>query len=95
MKKGEFTLLLMWSLAIIVGCKSAAVTINGGYTSVSVKAFGAVGDGTTNDTKAFQQGIEALRRGEIAELILPKGNFLIDILKVRVCNLIDNRYAVF
>ncbi|OMF47706.1 MULTISPECIES: glycosyl hydrolase family 28-related protein [Paenibacillus] len=44
---------------------------------VSVKDFGAVGDGVTDDTSAFQNAIQQLSTGNGGTLFLPKGKYLV------------------
>ncbi len=50
----------------------------GGLSSeaLSVKAFGAVGDGKTNDTKAIQAAIDAASRAGGGTVVLPPGAFV-------------------
>jgi len=45
--------------------------------TVSVKDFGAVGDGTTNDTAAIQAAIDYLQNGAGGKLIFPNGAYYI------------------
>ena len=51
------------------------------YSAVNVKDFGAVGDGTTNDSTAFQNAVNAAANGS---LYVPSGTYLIDNTQIRV-----------
>lgn len=52
----------------------------------NVRDFGAAGDGTTDDTQAFQKAIEATNNGA---LLIPAGRYLLsDILYIRKPNLV-------
>lgn len=44
---------------------------------LNVKLFGAVGDGTTDDTKAFQTVLDKAENGSIKRILLPDGKYLI------------------
>lgn len=46
--------------------------------TVSVKDFGAVGDGSTNDSAAITTAIAALNAGTIKTLYFPAGNYVVD-----------------
>ena len=46
---------------------------------VDVRAFGARGDKRSDDTRAFQEAIDALRNGGIVDV--PPGNYMIDALR--------------
>lgn len=63
-------------------CKTPLPTSESAPGSVSVLTFGAVGDGVANDTKAFERAFAALKKGDIGELYLPKGEYSIDSLRV-------------
>ncbi|MBS1730531.1 MAG: right-handed parallel beta-helix repeat-containing protein [Bacteroidetes bacterium] len=45
---------------------------------VNVKTYGAVGDGVTNDTKAFQDLIDSLAVNGGGTVYVPRGNYAID-----------------
>jgi polygalacturonase len=73
------TLLLIPLLGIIAGCTTAeklpaAATVNKTY---NVRDFGAVGDGATKDTVAFQKALDACAVGGGGAVIVPEGKFLI------------------
>src|SRR5277367_1666226 len=55
---------------------SVNIIINGGVGFVSVKTFGAKGDGTTNDTTAIQNGINFVK-GTSLTLWFPGGTYLV------------------
>ena len=50
---------------------------------VSVKDFGAVGDGITNDTTAIQAAIDTLNSNGGGTLNVPTGTYLIDTINVK------------
>ncbi len=64
------TIVIGFALAI-TSC--TAVTIN----LFNVRDFGAVGDGTTKDTVAFQKALDACAVAGGGEVIVPAGNYLI------------------
>jgi hypothetical protein len=45
--------------------------------TVSVKDFGAVGNGATNDTAAFQAALDAIKARGGGEVVIPQGTYLI------------------
>lgn len=47
---------------------------------VNVKSFGAIGDGETDDTEAFQNAINSMSNG--GTLFIPSGNYIIDDITV-------------
>lgn len=51
--------------------------------TVSVKDFGAVGDGVTNDTAAFQKAIDAVQRVK-GKILVPLGIYLVGSLSIGV-----------
>lgn len=46
--------------------------------TVSIKDFGAVGDGSTDDTAAFTAAITALNAGTFTVLYIPEGAYIVD-----------------
>lgn len=48
--------------------------------ATNVKNFGAVGDGITNDTEAFQKAIDYMNEKNVSILLIPKATYLIDTL---------------
>lgn len=44
---------------------------------LNIKNYGAVGDGTTDDTKAFQTVLDKAENGSIKRILLPDGKYLI------------------
>ncbi|HEY3762647.1 MAG TPA: glycosyl hydrolase family 28-related protein [Verrucomicrobiae bacterium] len=61
------------ALVGLTGCKTNNATPQAVF---NVRDFGAVGDGTNNDTVAFQKGLDACAtRG--GQLVVPPGNYLI------------------
>ncbi len=55
----------------------SAATQNAPRTAFNVRDFGAVGDGTTKDTVAFQKALDACAVGGGGEVLVPAGNYLI------------------
>lgn len=45
---------------------------------VSIKDFGAIGDGSTNDTTAFQNAITAMNSGLFKSLWIPAGTYIVN-----------------
>ena len=54
--------------------------------AVNVKNFGAIGDGQTNDTQAFNLAIEEINSLGGGTLFVPKGTYLIDDNGVKACD---------
>ena len=50
------------------------------FETVSVKDFGAVGNGTTNDTAAFQAAVDSLTTG--GTVYIPAGTYLLDSVNI-------------
>lgn len=48
------------------------------HLNISVKDFGAVGDGKTDDTLAFQKAIDSIDDSVTATVFVPVGNYIID-----------------
>ena len=68
--------------ALVKGCQhtvhqSSMSTTSTGSNLVSVKDFGAVGDGVTDDTEAFEQAIRQIESFGSGRLIVTGGNYLI------------------
>lgn len=62
------------------------------YESVSVKDFGAIGDGVTDDTAAIQAAIDYCSQTE-QKLIMPQGSYLVSLTITGKCS-IDGHHAV-
>src|SRR5437763_1449456 len=65
-------------LGTSIGCATHVVPRN--RTSCDVVHFGAVADGTTNNTEAFQKALNFAAAGSFpagGDVIVPPGNFLI------------------
>ena len=58
-----------------------ALLVQVGYAqtpaSLNVREFGALGDGTTKDTAAFQKALDACAAAGGGEVLVPEGNYLI------------------
>lgn len=83
--KNWVKILLLICLPIIISIgvitdnwKAEKVITEERQSSVSVKKFGAIGDGVTNDTDAFQAALNYSSNKK--KLILPKGIYVIDFL---------------
>lgn len=53
-----------------------------GQTSYNIRTFGAVGDGTTKDTVAFQKALDACAVNGGGEVLVPVGRYLIGSVQV-------------
>lgn len=62
---------------------------------ISVKDFGAVGDGVTNDTVAVQLAINTAIENRIASLYFPNGVYVIDTLYITAPALYANSITLF
>jgi polygalacturonase len=60
-----------------VGCS----TLSGG--AFNVRNFGAVGDGTTKDTAAFQKALDACAAANGGTVVVPTGNYLIGSIELK------------
>src|SRR5262249_27997511 len=60
----------------LVGCASTQHATRNTST-YNVRDFGAVGDGSTKDTIAFQKALDACAVGGGGDVIVPAGNYLI------------------
>jgi hypothetical protein len=64
------------ALVALIGSLLAAVGAEpGGPQTFSVRAFGAVGDGKTDDTAAFQKALEAAAQAGGGTVHAPRGNY--------------------
>lgn len=50
-----------------------------GELQVSIKDFGAVGDGTTDDTKHIQDAIDYAYNNKIENIIIPEGHYMVSL----------------
>jgi polygalacturonase len=64
---------------IVTGCVSAS---RARHATFSVRDFGAMGDGTNKDTKAFQKALDACAVGGGGEVIVPAGKYLIGSVQI-------------
>lgn len=60
----------------ITGATASPIQDEGGRV-VNVKTFGAVGDGVTNDTEAFNAALASLAKAGGGRCVVPKGTYLI------------------
>jgi polygalacturonase len=76
MKLQTFTSLLL--AALCCGCRTTAVDSRPeAARSYDVRDFGAVGDGQTKDTSAFQKALDTCAVNGGGEVVVPAGNYLI------------------
>lgn len=68
----SFYLILVSFIAVATSAPAATQ-----HATFNVRDFGAVGDGTNNDTIAFQKALDACAVGGGGEVIVPAGNYLI------------------
>jgi polygalacturonase len=61
----------------LIGCTTVS------RVSFNVRTFGAVGDGTTKDTAAFQKALDACAAKGGGEVIVPAGNYLIGSIELK------------
>ena len=52
-------------------------TLKSSTKIINVKDYGAVGDGVTNDTTAFQQAAEAMNAAGGGKLVIPEGIYIV------------------
>jgi polygalacturonase len=69
---------ILFALAI-AGCATAK---NSTHAVFNVRDFGAVGDGTTMDTVAFQKALDTCAVSGGGEVIVPAGNYLIGSVQI-------------
>jgi polygalacturonase len=65
---------------LLLGQTGCAVFSSSGN---NVRVFGATGDGTTKDTEAFQQAINACAVANGGEVVVPAGNYLIGSIELK------------
>jgi len=64
-------------LLVQVGCSTLS------HGAFNVRSFGAVGDGTTKDTAAFQKALDACAAANGGTVVVPAGNYLIGSIQVK------------
>ena len=65
---------------VLLGQAGCAVFSNASH---NVRAFGAAGDGTTKDTAAFQNAINACAAANGGEVVVPAGSYLIGSIELK------------
>lgn len=73
----SLALIAMFSLGIAATAAVEGTKPDAGRGPVSVKDFGAVGDGVADDTKAFQSAVTALQKAGGGTLLIPTGAYLL------------------
>ncbi len=66
-----FRLLLLWAIIILTG-KPAPAAVSDNF---NVRDFGALGDGKTDDTPAFQKALDAAGQANGGVVYAPRGNY--------------------
>ena len=75
--KPFYLVAIAFALIAQAGCVSVS------RDALDVRAFGAVGDGTTKDTAAFQKAIDACASANGGEVMVPAGNYLIGSIELK------------
>jgi len=75
--KPFYLVAIAFALIAQAGCASVS------RDALDVRAFGAVGDGTTKDTAAFQKAIDACAAANGGEVMVPAGNYLIGSIELK------------
>ena len=73
-----FKLRLLFSISALCVLSSAALTA----ATYNVRDFGATGDGTTKDTRAFQKALDTCAVNGGGEVLVPAGKFLIGSIQI-------------
>ncbi len=76
-----FPLALLSSIALLVGCAAPSTTAAPAaprpVATYNVRDFGAKGDGTTKDTRAFQKALDTCAVSGGGDVLVPAGKYLI------------------
>jgi nitrous oxidase accessory protein NosD len=76
--QGKNVLMLLLLVLIVSGFGLYIyVSANSKPFQVDVKDYGAVGDGVTNDTKAFEKAIDSLSEKGGGDVFIPKGTYIL------------------
>ncbi|MGB8370729.1 MAG: glycoside hydrolase family 28 protein [Verrucomicrobiia bacterium] len=75
--KPFYLVAIAFALIAQAGCASVS------RDALNVRTFGAVGDGTTKDTAAFQKAIDACAAANGGEVMVPAGNYLIGSIELK------------
>jgi hypothetical protein len=74
---------LLMGMAVFLLFNAACSTTQTASDILNVRDYGAVGDGSTNDTKAFVKTVKAAQaNGDISTILIPSGNYRIDSLVI-------------
>ena len=74
-------LLQLAAIILILFAQAGCATVSHG--PLNVRTFGAVGDGTTKDTAAFQKALDSCAAANGGEVVVPAGNFLIGSIQLK------------
>ena len=74
-------LLQLMAIFLTLLAQAGCATVS--HDPLNVRTFGAVGDGKTKDTAAFQKALDACAAANGGEVVVPVGNYLIGSIELK------------